>query len=79
MSKLYTTIILLEDYPDKFENTKARDISILPTLYAEATTGLGLDINFEQIEILKVETEEHGSSPLEVKVKWQIKPSVQAG
>ncbi|MFT2007617.1 hypothetical protein ACMA1I_02995 [Pontibacter sp. 13R65] len=77
MSKHYTTIIKLEDYPEKFENTKARDISILPTLYGEATTVLNLDINFEQIEILSVDTEHHGASPLEVRVRWQINPKQQ--
>ena len=44
MSKQYTTIITLEDYPEKFETTKARDVSILPTLYGEATGVLGLEL-----------------------------------
>ncbi|WP_187260839.1 hypothetical protein [Pontibacter beigongshangensis] len=75
MSKQYTTIITLEDYPEKFETTKARDVSILPTLYGEATGVLGLDIDFEQIRIISVDTGEQGSHPLEVKVKWQIDPN----
>lgn len=78
MSKQYTTIIMLEDYPDKFETTKARDVSILPTLYGEATGVLGLDVDFEQIHIISVDTAEHGAHPLEVRVKWQIDPKVRS-
>ncbi len=72
MSKQYTTILKLEDYPAKFDCTKTRDLSIIPTLYQEATMGMGLDVDFEQIQILSVDTEKHDNPPMELHVKWQI-------